>query len=161
MKTLKIGGKRQKLDKYKTGTTSVYQAMLKWALENKNIASVVIEMLTFEQLEEDLAVIGNSLSVEERRNLFRYVVENSKDYCHMCGLCQKNCPSHIKTTSILRYLAYYKSYNKISQAKQAYARLTPAQTAYSCQNCGECERLCPYGVSIREKTREAHRLLSC
>jgi len=161
MKTLKIGGKRQKLDKYKTGTTSVYQAMLKWALENKNIASVVIEMLTFEQLEEDLAVIGNSLSVEERRNLFRYVAENSKDYCHMCGLCQKNCPSHIKTTSILRYLVYYKSYNKISQAKQAYARLKPAQTAYSCQNCGECERLCPYGVSIREKTREAHRLLSC
>ncbi|NQT79641.1 MAG: aldo/keto reductase [Candidatus Aminicenantes bacterium] len=161
MKTLKIGGKRQKLDKYKTGTTSVYQAMLKWALENKNIASVVIEMLTFEQLEEDLAVIGNSISVEERRNLFRYVVENSKDYCHMCGLCQKNCPSHIKTTSILRHLAYYKSYNKISQAKQAYARLKPAQTAYSCQNCGECERLCPYGVSIREKTREAHRLLSC
>ena len=160
MKTLKVGGKRQKLEKYKTGTSSIYQAMLKWALENKNIASVVAEMLTFEELEEDLAVIGNSLSVEEKRNLFRYVAENSKDYCHMCGLCQTNCPAHIKTTSILRYLAYYEGYKKISFAKQAYSRLKPAQTASSCQNCGECERVCPYGVSIRKKTKEAHIILS-
>ena len=29
MKTLKVGGKRQNLEKYKTGTTSILQAMLK------------------------------------------------------------------------------------------------------------------------------------
>ena len=159
MKTLKIGGRRQNVEKYKTGNTTLYQAMLKWVLENKNIASAVIEMLTFEQLEEDLAVEGHSLSEMERKNLFRYVADNSKDYCHMCGSCQAKCPSRLKTTSILRYLAYHESYRKISLAKQAYSRLKPSQTAAFCQNCGECERGCLYGVAVRKKIKEAHLLL--
>lgn len=159
MKTLKVGGKRQNLEKYRTGTTSIFQAMLKWVLENKNIASVVTEMLTFNQLEEDLAVIGHSLSDKEQASLFRYVAENSRDFCHMCGLCQIRCPSRIKTTSILRYLAYYENYRKISAAKQGYSRLKSDQTVSSCQACGECERVCPYGVNIRKRMREAHLLL--
>ena len=161
MKTLKVGGRRQNLEKYKTGETTIYQAMLKWALENKNLTSAVIEMLTWEQLEEDLGVIGESLSEMERKNLFRYVAENSEDYCHMCGECQANCPSRIKTTSILRYLTYYENYEKIAMAKKAYSRLKQAQTAAACQDCGECERVCPYGVSIRKRIREAHTVLSC
>jgi predicted aldo/keto reductase-like oxidoreductase len=159
MKTLKIGGRRQNVEKYKTGNTTLYQAMLKWVLENKNIASAVIEMLTFEQLEEDLSVEGHSLSEKERKNLFRYVADNSKDYCHMCGSCQAKCPSGIKTTSILRYLAYHESYRKISLARQAYSRLKPSQTAAFCQNCGECEKACSYGVAVQKKIKEAHLLL--
>jgi len=161
MKILKFGGKKQNLEKYKTGETTVYQAMLKWVLENKNLTSAVIEMLTWEQLEEDLGVIGEPLSEKERRNLFRYVAENSDDYCHMCGECQANCPSRIKTTDILRYLAYYENYGKMGVAKKAYSRLKKAQTASSCQDCGVCERVCPYGVAIRKRIRGAHSVLSC
>ncbi len=161
MKTLKVGGKRQNLEKYKTGDTTIYQAMLKWILENKNLTSAVIEMLTWEQLEEDLGVIGESLSEMERKNLFRYVAENSEDYCHMCGECQANCPSHVKTTDIIRYLTYHENYEKIGMAKKAYSRLKQAQTAAACQDCGECERVCPYGISIRKRIREAHTVLSC
>ena len=159
MKTLKIGGRRQSLEKYKTGTTTLYQAMLKWVLENRDISSAVIEMLSFEEMEEDLGVIGKPLSEKERRNLFRFVVENSTDYCHMCGLCQKNCPSRIKTTSILRYLAYHEGYAKTRLAKESYSSLKPWHTVTACQNCGECEKSCPYGVPVREKIREAHLLL--
>jgi hypothetical protein len=159
MKTLKIGGRRQNLEKYKTGTTTLYQAMLKWVLENRDISSAVIEMLSFEEMEEDLGVIGKPLSERERRNLFRFVVENSTDYCHMCGLCQKNCPSRIETTSILRYLAYHEGYAKTRLAKESYSRLKTGHTVTACQNCGECEKICPYGVPVREKIREAHLLL--
>ena len=158
-KILKVGGRRQNLEKYRTGTNSIFQAMLKWVLENKNVASALTEMLTYEQLEEDLAVVGETLSEEERTNLFRLVVRNSKNYCHMCGLCEMNCPSHIKTTSILRYLAYYEDYKKTDLAKQAYSRLKPAESLSSCQNCSGCERVCPYGVSIRERLKEAHEIL--
>jgi len=159
MKILKVGGKRQNLEKYKTGDTTIHQAMLKWVLESKNLTAAVIEMLTWEQLEEDLSVIGEPLSEMERKNLFRYVAENSEDYCHMCGECQANCPSHIKTTDILRYLTYYEDYRKIGRAKKAYSRLKPIQTASACQDCGECERVCPYGVVIRKRIREAQTKL--
>ena len=160
MKTLKVGGRRQKLEKYKTGNTSLFQAMLKFVLENKKISSAVIEMLTYEQMEEDLSVVGLGLSREERRALFRYVAENSTDYCHMCGLCQESCPSLIRTTEILRYLAYHESYRKMALAKKAYSTLKPEQTVLSCKNCGDCEKACLYGVAVRKRIRAAHRILS-
>jgi len=160
MKTLKVGGKRQNLEKYKTGTISIFQAMLKWVLADKNVSSAVTEMLTFNQLEEDLAVVGSTLSRQEKISLVRYVLENSDNYCHFCGLCQSHCPAGIKTTDILRYLTYYESYQKARLAQTAYLQLKPSQTAVSCQNCGQCERACPYGVKVRERIREAHALLA-
>lgn len=158
-KTLKIGGKQQNLDTYKTGTTSIQQAMLKWVLDNPNISAVITEILTYEQLEEDLNVVDNPLSPAERANLYRLVSERSKDYCHMCGSCQKVCPSQIKTTDIQRYLAYHESYNKTERARLSYSRLNPSQTSLACQNCGDCEKACPYGVSVRNRLKTAHCML--
>ena len=159
MKGLKVGGRRQQLDRYRTETASLIQAMLKWILENKDISSVVIEMLNQAEMEEDLAVSGEALQPAERTILYRHVAENLKDYCHLCGRCQESCPSRIPTADILRFLAYYESYLKIPFSKEAYGRLVPDQTAAACKSCAECEKACPYGVSIRSRIREAHRLL--
>ncbi len=159
MKTLKVGGKRQNLEKYKTGDTSIFQAMLKWALENQDISSVVTEILTFQQMEEDLAVAGQSLSETERKTLYRFAAQNLKDYCHMCGLCQKHCPQGVYTAEILRYLAYIEGYAKSAQAHRAYSCLPRRSTAAVCRDCGTCEAVCPYGVSVRRRIKEAHALL--
>jgi predicted aldo/keto reductase-like oxidoreductase len=160
MKVLKVAGRRQNLDKYRSENNSLFQIMLKWALSNTNIASVVTEMLTFEQMEEDLAVVHSLLTAQEQRILYRYVAENSGDFCHMCGECESNCPEGVRTTSILRYLAYYEGYEKASRAQRSYQSLRQAERAASCQNCGQCENLCPYGIAIRQKIRRAHTLLS-
>lgn len=159
MKTLKIGSRRQNLEKYRTGSTSLFQAMLKWALENKNIASVCTEILNEKELEEDLGIIDQPLTSQERNSLFAYVVKNSQNYCHMCGRCQASCTQGIRTTSILRYLAYYENYHKFSRAGTAYAHLKPEQTAFNCIDCGTCEKNCPYGIAIRQRIHHAHHLL--
>ena len=70
MKTLKIGGRQQNLDRFRTGTASIQQAMIKWVLDNRNISAVITEMLNYEQMEENLAAVGNPLTGEERRNLW-------------------------------------------------------------------------------------------
>ena len=160
MKTLKIGGKRQNLENYKTGAASIFQAMLKWVLENKNIASACTEMLNQKQLNEDLAVPGQSLSENEKKILFKHVAENSENFCHMCGQCQTQCPSGIATTDIMRFLAYYEGYNKTNRAKEEYSRLYPEQTIKECKNCGQCESICPYNVAVRERIRYAHEILA-
>ena len=54
MKTLKVGGRRQDLGKYRTGAASIYQAMLKWVLDDARVASAVTEILNRQQMEEDL-----------------------------------------------------------------------------------------------------------
>jgi predicted aldo/keto reductase-like oxidoreductase len=160
MKTLKVGGKRQNLEQYKTGSTSIYQAMLKWVLQNHQVTSVLTEMLNRTQLEEDLSVINSTLTEKEQKNLIQFAAENSKDYCHMCGTCQDLCPQEIETTSILRYLAYFEGYNKQKRARTLYSKLSSEKTAKACVECRTCDQHCPYGVSVSQRIHDADSLLS-
>ena len=159
MKTLKVGGRRQNLERYRTGGTSLFQAMLKWALEEKAVSSVVTEMMNRREMEEDLAVAGAPLRTEERASLFRHVAENGQGYCRFCGRCQAGCPSGIASADILRFLAYHESYGKTTRAREQYVGLSPTKTAPACRDCGRCESLCPFGVRVRERIREAHQVL--
>lgn len=160
MKTLKVGGRRQNLEKYKTGTASLYQAMLKWVLADARVASAVTEILNRQQMEEDLGAAGAKLAAAERTTLVRYVRENGKDYCHGCARCKRACPSGVATTAILHALAYHESYGKTDRARDSYASLGSGEKASACRDCGECEKACPYGVAVRSRVREAGRILA-
>ncbi len=160
MKTLKVGGKRQNLDAYRAGTTSLFQAMLKWVLENKNVTAVVTEMMNRKEMEEDLAMVGSLLRPDERWVLYQYVARNNRDYCRMCGRCQEICPSGLSLTDIFRFLSYHESYGKNDLARAAYRKLPLSRTALACQNCGACESVCRFGVAVRKRLREAHATLA-
>ncbi len=160
MKTLKIGGRRQDLGKYRTGPVSLYQAMLKWVLDDGRVTSALTEILNRPQMEEDLGAAGSRLAAAERTTLVRYVRENGADYCHGCGRCRRACPSGVATTDILRAFAYHESYGKSGRAREAYASLESGRKAAACRECGACEKACPYGVGVRTRIREAGRLLA-
>ncbi|MBE0711732.1 MAG: aldo/keto reductase [Candidatus Aminicenantes bacterium] len=160
MKTLKVGGRRQDLEKYKTGATSIFQAMLKWVLEDSRVASAVTEILNERHMEEDLGAAGARLTGAEERTLARFVRERGQDYCHGCARCRHACPSGVATTAILHALAYEESYGKSGRAREAYAALGPKENASACRDCGTCEKACPYGVAVRSRIREAARLLA-
>jgi uncharacterized protein len=159
MKTLKVGGRRQNLDRYRAGTSSLFQAMLKWVLEDRHVSSAITEMLNRQQMEEDLAVAGAALTSEERSALWLHVAENGRDYCRLCGRCREQCPSGIATSDILRFLAYHESYGKAAAARTGYSGFSPAETALACRDCGSCEKACPYGVRIRANIKKAHTAL--
>ncbi len=160
MKTLKVGGRRQNLDAYRTGAASIYQAMLKWVLSDAGVASAVTEIMNRKEMEEDLGAGGTALSTAEMKTLERFVDENGRDYCHACGACRRACPSGIATTAAMRALAYHESYGKTGRARALYASLEPAERASACRDCAACEAACPYGVRVRQRIREAARLLA-
>jgi len=160
MKTLKVGGRRQNLDRYRTGTSSLFQAMLKWVLEDRHVTSAVTEMLNRQQMEEDLAAAGTALTSEERSAVLLHVAENGRDYCRLCARCRRSCPSRIATTEIQRLLAYHESYGKAAAAGAAYSALSSGETALACRDCGSCERACPYGVPVRARIRQAQTLFA-
>jgi hypothetical protein len=160
MKTLKVGGRRQDLGKFRTGAVSVYQAMLKWVLDDARVASAVTEILNRQQMEEDLGAAGAKLTAAEKRTLARLVRESGTDYCHGCARCRRACPAGVDTTSILRALAYHESYGKTDRARETYASLAGGTGASACRDCEACEKACPYGVAVRSRIREAGRVLA-
>ena len=158
MKTLKVGGRRQDLGKYRTGSVSVYQAMLKWVLDDERVTTALIEILNRREMEEDLGAAGAKLASAERATLARYVRECGADYCHGCGRCRRACPAGVATTAILRALAYAESYGKTGRARDVYGSLEPGERAEACRDCGACEKACPYGVGVRRRIREAAQI---
>ena len=159
MKTLKVGGRRQDLGKYRTGTASIYQAMLKWVLDDARVASAVTEILNRQQMEEDLGAAGVKLSMPERASLARLVRESGAGYCQSCARCRRACPAGIDTTGILRALAYHESYGRTDRARETYAGIESGRRTPACRDCGTCETACPGRVPVRSRIREAARLL--
>jgi len=155
MKVLKVGGRRQDLGRVNSGETTIFQAMLKWVLADEKIASVVTEILNEQQMEEDLAVVGRRLTVVDRRMLHAHVTANARDYCHFCGLCQAACPAGVPTAWISRCLVYAESYGKTDRAREMMNGITQAGGIPLCRNCGACEKACPYGLAVRDRTRRA------
>jgi len=141
MKTLKVGGRRQDLTAYQQGTTSIYQAMLKWVLSNPYLTTVVTEMLNFQQMEEDLAVVGQEITEKEKRNLYRLVAKQSNPL-----------------PTVLRYLHYFEGQEKKEWARQKFAQLKTS--LQPCLNCGLCEKYCPYLLPVRQLFQEAQVLLA-
>ncbi len=159
MKVLKVGGRRQDLAGRATGGTTLFQAMLKWALADDRIAAVVTEILNEPQMEEDLAVVGLPLTVADRRILYDHVAANARGYCHFCGLCQAACPAGVRTADLSRCLVYAESYGKTERARAEYREIPEGRSPSACGDCGSCERACPYGLPVRERTRRASGLL--
>lgn len=157
MKVLKVGGRRQDLASFRAEGTSLFQAMLKWALENESLASVVTEILNDSQMEEDLGALDIPLTGSERRMLHAHVAANAGDYCHFCGLCRTACPSGVPTAAASRSLVYAESYDKPDRARQELAGFRASLQA--CVDCGACERACPYGLAVRARTRRAAEAL--
>jgi len=156
MKVLKVGGRRQDLAGAKAAGSSLYQAMIKWALGNEKLSAVVIEIMNDQEMEEDLGATGQGLTGAEKRLLYTHVAANSRAACHSCGLCQEACPAGMPTADISRCLTYLESYGKEARAREQFAALGYERSA--CRDCGACERACPYGVPVRDRTRRAAAL---
>jgi predicted aldo/keto reductase-like oxidoreductase len=159
MKTM-AGGDRQNLDAYKKEGISLPQAKLKWVLENKNIASALSEMLTFDILEENLQICWSPLSIREKEALISHVNEHTTRYCRMCGTCQKACPLDIPIPDIFRYMGYALNQGKKFLAREKYDRLVFEQGVAECNRCDRCLDVCPYGLSIPGMIHTASRLLT-
>ena len=159
MKTM-AGGDRQNLANFREKGISLPQAKLKWVLENKNVASALSEMVTFDILEENLAVCRSPLSPKEKTALALHVASFSSGYCRMCGQCLKTCPLNIAIPDILRYALYYTDHGKTTLAKKKYNRL-PVEFKYNaCNHCGRCLEACPDRLPIIRMLQSAHQLLA-
>lgn len=149
--------------------TGLLPAMLalRW-LRNQPIACAVPGTTTLEQLEENAAAGNGSAALSEAEQA--RVVELRDHWAHRrCRICHEcePCPQQIRLSIILGTDVMYDHYRTLgADAYEAFAwskealeqelldRRETIAAIESCDDCGRCEELCPYGLPVRQMLRD-------
>jgi predicted aldo/keto reductase-like oxidoreductase len=142
----------------KSGPQLNSDAILKWVLQNENIASIVSGMTSLEQLQKNLAMIRNLKMTEQELkdlNLASFDSETGL-YCQQCKECLPQCPQDLDIPTIMRSYMYAYGYKNISQAYRTMA--SADLSGKPCEKCGSCSVNCTSGFDVRNKIMDIARL---
>lgn len=133
-------------------TASMAQNALRFVL-SQDISTVIPGMRSIREVEIN-SQVGNDFKGLNSGEKQRFEVQLGNDHCRDCGLCLP-CPRKIDIASILRFYTLYSDYNLKNWARKLYGGLETK--ADNCDECGECESKCPYGLSISEVLKRVHK----
>jgi uncharacterized protein len=142
----------------KSGPQINSDAVLKWALQNENIASIVSGMTSLEQLQKNLSMIRNlKMSEQELKDLNLALLDSETGlYCQQCRQCIPQCPHNIDIPTIMRSYMYAYGYRNTAQAYYNLANVEMSDNP--CQDCILCSVKCSSSFDIRKKIMDISRL---
>jgi len=139
---------------------SPHQAALKYVLMNQNVAATVPSMVNFDQLNENIAVMGKKLTASDISILNKYSSSISSVYCKMCSYCNGVCPNGVKVQDINRFLMYYEGYGDYYLGQNSYRSFIPKEMAQACLDCESCKIKCVNGLNVKEKMIRAYSIFA-
>ncbi|MFC1651437.1 aldo/keto reductase [Candidatus Latescibacterota bacterium] len=147
----------------KASATTPAQALIKWVLENKYIDTTIPGISSFEELADDLAIMGTKLTFDDRRLLRRYTERLKGYYC--CGLsgctgCRDKCPKGIDLRDINRCIGYAYGYGDIEFARDNYHYLPSSNHVEICADCNECKVKCVNRLNLTDNIQKARMLFT-
>jgi predicted aldo/keto reductase-like oxidoreductase len=160
MKTLR-GAKLNDMQPYQQDGATFSQAAFRWVLSNEDVDGLIVTMRSSGAVDEFLVASGGTRVTQRDVDLLqRYVTLNDSTYCRpLCDACEASCPENVQIADVLRHKMYFEDYGAERMAMERYAKLT--HNAAACSACAHqrCLGSCPYGLSVPDLTRQAHRLL--
>jgi hypothetical protein len=156
------GGKQGSLKGFVNQEVSYPQAAIRWVLSNPDIDTCIPTMSSYSHVEEYVAASGQPLNRADLSVISGYQHLTHDQYCRVsCSQCLSSCPHHVAINDILRYRMYFEDYKREKDAILHYAKLDNNKKPWECTSCiGYCEQACPYGLKVKEKLLQAHKLLS-
>ena len=145
------------------GDITINQAALKWVLQNPYVDTTIPGMTSFDQLKEDLTVMGLRLSFYENRRLQRYGELMLGDYCRGvagCTGCSGQCPKGVEICALNRCIGYAYGYGDMELAKENYDRLPASSRVDVCGDCDECAVKCVNGLDLNRTISRARELFA-
>lgn len=160
MKTLR-GAKLNDMQPYEKDGATFSQAAFRWVFSNEDVDGLIVTMRSPGDIDEFLVASGGTKVTRRDVDLLqRYVTLNDGTYCRpLCDACEASCPEHVQIADVLRHKMYFEDYGAERMAMERYATLE--RNAAACAECTHqrCLGSCPYGLSVPDLTRQAHRLL--
>jgi len=148
---------------HKMGNISKQQAALKWVLQHTFVDTTIPGVTSFEQLAEDVAVMGMKMSFFDRRDLHRHAENLDGAYCRGvagCTGCQNQCPFGVQVCELNRCLGYAYGYGDLRLARENYDRLPASSRVDRCGDCGECQVRCVNGLNLTDTVHRARELFA-
>ena len=139
------------------------QAKLKSVWADQRISSIVSEMDSVRYVKENIAAARSeqSLTAEETHQLNRLAALTSGYACNGCKhLCENAVPVEAAIAAPLRFLMYYECYGKTERARELYQAIPVAARELSGEMLRNASAVCPQGIDIPARLREARRLLA-
>jgi hypothetical protein len=129
---------------------------LRWCL-NSGADVVLCGMKGVDEVLSNLDTVKDfkPLTPDEAEELLAAASQMGNQFCRRCGYCQP-CPQGINIPRILWLANVHRraSAGDTDWTEEEYALM--AETADYCQECGECEEICPYELPTREMLKHAH-----
>lgn len=149
--------------KDKSGNVTNQQALLKWVLEDEYLDTTIPGITSFEQLADDLSVMGMKLTFDDKRIIRRYSENTRHQYC--CGVsgctgCRDKCPKGVQVNELNRCINYAYGYNNLELAIENYNRLPSSSRLEICADCDECVVKCVNGLNLTDNINKARSLFA-
>ncbi|RLD31531.1 MAG: hypothetical protein DRI73_08575 [Bacteroidetes bacterium] len=134
------------------------RAALKWVLNNENIHTTVPDCSSFDQLDQDLNLMGDyKLTEDEKQDLELTSDKLSTGiYCQQCGKCIPQCKEGLDIPTIMRSYMYAYGYKNLAHAKHTLQSASVPVSA--CSGCATCTIDCTMGFDISKKLADINRL---
>ncbi len=131
-------------------------AALKWVLQDPNVHTIVPGFTTFDQMETDLAVMGDTgLTDPERQTLLKEAFLPGL-YCQGCRECLGQCVAGLPIPDLMRACMYLYGYRHPAMARDLVVSLgLPSRV---CGGCSICPVRCSVGFDVRRKVRDIVRI---
>lgn len=144
-------------DKEKTKPINT-KAALKWVLRNENIHTTVPDCSSYDQLNQDLAIMSDLKITEEEKQDLKPPSEklSSGIYCQQCNRCIPQCPENLDIPTIMRSYMYAYGHRNLAHAQNTLC--SSGLSSVPCNTCNDCTVKCQMGFDIRTKIRDIARL---
>lgn len=128
---------------------------LRWAASLPQVKVVLSGMSARAQVEDNLQTFKTFRPLDEaEKRLVSEVTEKirrrMKNGCTTCAYCMP-CPFGVDIPACFKIWNEYAMYGQTEKMKQSYhVAMRPGARADQCKHCGQCEKLCPQQIPIRE-----------
>jgi predicted aldo/keto reductase-like oxidoreductase len=130
---------------------------LSWVWNHPEVSVVLSGMSTMSQVVENVTSADHAEPdslAEKELQLIARVAEKYRESgfvgCTGCRYCQP-CPQGVNIPEIIALYNEFYIKNRDDAIKSKYwEHITPESQAKRCQRCGECEKLCPQQLPVRD-----------
>ena len=140
---------------------------LRWVWNHPEVTTALSGMSTLDQVKENIKLAEDGKPQSLSREELSLIDRVRKIYKRMLKIECTGCAYCMPCKAGVNIPANFSIYNDLFMFKDPefnvfrYGNLIlPEQRASNCAECGDCEKLCPQHLKIREELRKVHETLS-